>query len=183
MTNLPSEPERATIEDLQTIVNLKKETVTWLQTKGTDQWAEPWPSESEQNDRIKRGLEERATWIVWHGSTPVATITAQPNGSSRLWTPEERRQPAVYLHRLIINRDYAGRRYGADLISWAERHAAQESGARTARIDVWTTNIALHDYYRGIGFGFLRYAECGDYPSSALFERPIDAADREFGDD
>lgn len=182
MTNLPSEPRRATVEDFQTIVNLRKEAVSWLQTKGTDQWAEPWPSESEQNDRIKRGLRDRATWIVWDGWAPVATITAHPEGSARLWTPAERRQPAVYVHRLITSRDYAGRKYGADLITWAAGRAARRFGARTARIDVWTTNIALQDYYLGIGFTFLRYADCGDYPSTALFERPIDDADREFAD-
>ncbi|MEU8228224.1 GNAT family N-acetyltransferase [Actinoplanes sp. NPDC048967] len=166
----------ASIEDHQAIVNLIKGAASWLPTKGTDQWAKPWPSLAERDERIRQGLETESTWMVWDGATAVATITSFRHGSTLLWTAEERRLPAVYLNRVCINRDYAGQGIGARLIDWASGKAAAEYGAQVSRIDVWSTNFKLHDYYRGIGFRFLRRVDDSlDYPSGALFERPIAA--------
>jgi ribosomal protein S18 acetylase RimI-like enzyme len=174
-----AEPRLATIDDLQTIINMVKDAADWLQTKGTDQWAKPWPSCTERDERIRHGLATNSTWIIWDGSTAVATLTAHRDGLEQLWTPEERREPAVYVHRVIVNREYAGRQVGAQLIDWASLRAAREYGARQTRIDVWTTNDALHDYYRRIGFTFIRFAEShATYPSRALFRRPIEAISR-----
>jgi ribosomal protein S18 acetylase RimI-like enzyme len=174
MKNLPGEPRVASISDHQAIVNLIKEAASWLQTKGTDQWAKPWPSEPDRDERIAFGLATGATWMVWDGATAVATITSYREGNKELWRPAELCRPAVYLHRLCINRDYAGRDIGAALIDWASDRAAQEYGAVSARVDVWTTNAGLHRYYERIGFRFLRVAaDFADYPSGALFERPM----------
>lgn len=173
MRKLPSEPRLARAEDHQTIVNLVKEASSWLHTKGTDQWARPWPSERERDERIAHGLRSEATWMIWEGCTAVATITSYRRGDARLWTPEERAQPAAYVHRLIINREYAGQAVGAAFVDWAADRASAEYGARCVRIDVWATNTALHDYYRAIGFSFVRLATgYTDYPSGALFQRP-----------
>jgi predicted GNAT family N-acyltransferase len=177
------EPRLATVDDFQTIINLVKEAAGWLHTKGTDQWAVPWPSIEERDGRISQGLDSKSTWMVWDGATAVATLTAHDKGLARLWTPEERREPAVYVHRVIVNREYAGKRVGAGLIDWAAQQAAREYGATQTRIDVWTTNKALHNYYRSIGFKFIRFAENYDnYPSRALFQRPIETAGRSAPD-
>jgi GNAT superfamily N-acetyltransferase len=170
-------PQLATPADQQTVVNLVKEAADWLRDKGTDQWARPWPSLAERDERIGAGIAARATWIVWDGAVAVATITARRQGDPRLWHRDELDQPAAYAHRLVVNRDYAGRGIGADLLTWAGERAAAEYAARVTRIDVGTTNAALHRYYERIGFRFVRIADSGwDCPSLALFERPVPAA-------
>jgi len=168
------EPRLATTADLQTILNLIKEAAGWLHTMGTDQWSRPWPSRRERDDRIRDSVAAKATWILWDGATAVATITAHRDGHERLWTPEELLQPAVYLHRIVVSREYAGRRIGARLIDWATNRAALKYGARQTRIDVWATNEALHKYYEAIGFEFVRRADYPGYPSNALFQRPVE---------
>ncbi|OLB64087.1 MAG: hypothetical protein AUI10_12600 [Actinobacteria bacterium 13_2_20CM_2_72_6] len=158
--------------------NLAKELKDWLHTRNTDQWARPWPTAEEHDERIRRNLAANATWILWDGAVAAATITVHGEGNAALWTGAERREPAVYLHRIMVSRYYAGQRIGARLIDWAAARAAAEYGARQARIDVWTDNTALHAYYTTIGFTFLRLADCRpDYPSRALFQRPIAVAD------
>jgi GNAT superfamily N-acetyltransferase len=78
----------------------------------------------------------------------------------------------------VVNRDYAGQRIGADLLDWAAMEAATEYGAARTRIDVWTTNAALHAYYERIGFLPVRIVrENGwDCPAGALFQRPIEGS-------
>lgn len=41
---------------------------------------------------------------------------------------------------------------------------------------MWTTNDALHAYYRQQGFEFCGFGEASaDYPSAALFQKPTQA--------
>ncbi len=168
------EPRLASEADQQTILNLIKDAAEWLRTKGTSQWATPWPSHAERDERVRHSIDAGCTWVVWDGPTAVATVTSHRDGLPMLWTEAERRVPAVYLHRLIVGREYSGLGVGAWLVDWATRRAVAEYGAVETRIDVWTDNRALHRYYLGIGFGFVRVAQdCGTYPSCALFRRPV----------
>ncbi len=58
------------------------------------------------------------------------------------------------------------------MLDWSGLLAARQWGARWIRVDVWTTNLALHNFYSGRGFSFVRLCEKVDYPSSALFQKP-----------
>jgi len=80
----------------------------------------------------------------------------------------------VYVSRLVVSRSYAGAGVGAELVNWVGMWARKQYGARWIRIDVWTTNIALHSYYQKEGFRFLRFCDDVDYPSAALFQRSTD---------
>jgi predicted N-acetyltransferase YhbS len=74
----------------------------------------------------------------------------------------------MYLHRLIVRRKYSG--IGTDVIEWACKRAG-ELGNDWVRIDVWTDNIGLHQYYEQRGFRHVRTLDLSDYPSGALFQR------------
>ena len=60
------------------------------------------------------------------------------------------------------------------MLDWAGLRAAREYDARWVRVDVWTTNIKLHAYYRGQGFKFRDYSPVPGYPSAALFQKAVD---------
>jgi hypothetical protein len=61
------------------------------------------------------------------------------------------------------------------LIDWAGLHAQGLYGAKWIRIDVWSSNIALHDYYSRNGFQRCGSCVDPDYPSGALFQKPVSA--------
>jgi ribosomal protein S18 acetylase RimI-like enzyme len=167
----------ATPDDLKIILELFNEASRWLQNKNTDQWSRPWPTEPERDARVLRGLLACRTWLVEDRGSPVATITCRPEGYDLLWSEAERAEPAAYVSRLIVARGYAGQMIGEGLIDWAAARARREWRAESVRIDVWTTNISLHNYYKQLGFCFLRECDDTDYPSAALFWRPINEAD------
>jgi GNAT superfamily N-acetyltransferase len=164
---------RATERDHDLIVGLIDEAADWLRTKNTDQWAQPWPSLEDRNHRIRRDLRAGKTWIAWDDGMPTATITADPTGSA-IWPDDLLRERAVYVCRLVVSRTHAGRRVGAELLNWAGLRARQRHGARWVRVDVWTTNRALHTYYKQQGFKFYGFCERDDYPSAALFQKPTE---------
>ena len=170
---------RGMADDFELVLGMIDEAASWLQTKGTDQWATPWPTRQARDERVRRGLRNGDTWVVEDDGAAVATITYRRSGNQRLWGPQEGREAAVYVSRLIVRREYAGKGIGAALLDWAAQRAVRDWSAQWIRIDVWTTNVALHKYYENQGFKFCRicrFHENGNaqrlYPSAALFQKP-----------
>jgi GNAT superfamily N-acetyltransferase len=156
-----------------TIIGLIDEAAAWLGTKGTDQWAQPWPNRADRDGRVRLALHQRKTWICWDRDMPAATLTADLDADP-YWAPEHSRppRPAVYVHRLVVARSYAGLRLGSALLNWAGRTGRLAHGAHSIRISAWTTNLALHQYYRGAGFTLRGFHADDGYPSAARFEKP-----------
>jgi GNAT superfamily N-acetyltransferase len=161
---------------------LVRQASVWLRaSKDTDQWATPWPDRAGHRDRIANDLLKGKTWLVWDGTTAAATITIDTDepldgNEQPVWPASKRREPALYVRRVIVNRNYAGRGLGAALFDWAAHVAKRDHGARLLRIDVWTTNVELHAYYERLGFARCPGRdprELGNYPSQALFEREV----------
>jgi GNAT superfamily N-acetyltransferase len=170
---------RASERDLGVITGLIDEAANWLRTKNTDQWAQPWPSVEDRSDRILTDLLADRTWIAWDGDTPAATFTASAE-HNLIWPAETRRESAVYVCRLVVRRSHSGQGLGARLLDLAGIRAKREVGARWVRVDVWTTNRALHAYYTQQGFEFCGFCENADhYPAAALFQKSTDRIDPE----
>ena len=164
---------RASEEDFEAVRNLLTEASRWLRRKGTSQWALPWPNENGRNKNIRRAIRAGRTWIVWDGNLAAATLTASPN-HHEIWPSENWHEQAVYVRRLAVSRRYAGRGLGGQLLDWAGKRASREYGALWIRVDVWTTNVGLHDYYRRQGFEYCGLSPVPGYPSAALFQRATD---------
>jgi GNAT superfamily N-acetyltransferase len=164
---------RASTDDFEAVHSLLTEAARWLQTeKGTDQWAAPWPDENGRNERIMRAIEAGRTWIAWDDARPATTLTTSPN-HHMIWPEENGRDPAVYVRRIVVSRQYARRGLGSQLLDWAGLRANRLYGARWVRVDVWTTNTELHAYYRKLGFKFCDYSPIPNYPSAALFQKSV----------
>ena len=164
---------RAGEGDRDAIVGLVKAASEWLRCKDTDQWSQPWPSEAEWNPRILRDLAAGVTWIVRDNRNVVATITGDSEDDP-IWPLEWQRDLAVYVRRLIVSRDRAGRGLGAALLDWAGLTALRGYGARWTRVGVWSTNQGLLAYYRRQGFMFCGTSTDPVYPSGALFQKSTD---------
>ncbi len=174
MPHWPLTLRRARLQDMPGIIGLIDEAARWLRDhKETDQWATPWPNRTGRDSRILASLRAGKTWICWDRDTPAATITADPDHDP-YWGQGQHDDPAIYVHRLVVARSYAGHRLGSALLDWAGRTARQELGARWVRVSAWTTNLGLHSYYVAAGF-----TPCGrhpddGYPSAARFQKPTD---------
>jgi ribosomal protein S18 acetylase RimI-like enzyme len=166
----------ATPDDRSAVLGLISEAKEWLGTKGTDQWSTDWLDRDgrTRNDRVKCSLKEDKTWLVWFTlegeRIPVATVTIENSANRDIWAAADAR--AVYLSRLVTARSFSGLHIGTALIDWACTRAISRYGADLVRIDVWTDNCALHDYYKMRGFRSCGYCPDKKYPSRALFEKP-----------
>lgn len=168
---------KAAPEHLDVILGLVEDARTWLRDQDTDQWAAPWPDRAARDARVLRGLTNGKTWIVWDDDVPAATVTMATRANPAVWSKPEclcdLSERAVYVHRLITARKYAHRGLGSQLIDWAGLRTSREYGAKWIRIDVWTSNLALHDYYQKRGFEPCGFCRDPEYPSGALFQKPV----------
>jgi len=171
---------QGTLEDSEEVHKLVREAADWLRTsKDTDQWAQPWPDQTGHRDRIRTDLNKGKTWLLWDGPTAAGTITIDTEepvdvDERPVWPAHKSPEPAIYVRRVIVGRRYSGIGLGAAMLDWAAEAATVEYQATLLRIDVWTTNRGLHEYYEKQLFARRRARDPGelpDYPAQALFER------------
>ncbi|UFS95440.1 GNAT family N-acetyltransferase [Nocardia huaxiensis] len=123
---------------------------------------------------VAQAIRGGETWIAEIDGEPAGTITVNDRADEGLWSPGELAD-AVIVHYMIVDLRFAGQRVGDALLA----HAAMLARTRHrtwVRLDAWTTNPGLHDYYRRAGFRLARIAGPeATGPSRALFERRADS--------
>jgi GNAT superfamily N-acetyltransferase len=170
----------AMTEDTKSIIKMIDEAGRWLRRvrPATDQWAKPWPSRAARDARVADGIERGRTWLVEANGVAAATVTVEESDHTLVWPVELRKEPAVYAHRIVVARRWAGLDVGGDLIDWAASRGQRDPGQGVTpwwlRIDVWATNERLHAYYESHGFARVK-EPCAipGYPASALFQRQL----------
>jgi GNAT superfamily N-acetyltransferase len=158
---------QATPADTPTVVELWNEAKDWLAAQGLDQWQYPIKMHN-----VDRAIDARLCWLVEpRNGSAVATITLEFDADLSLWRPAEMPDEALYVHRLVVRRSKAHQNLGAEILDWADDQV-RTAGRTFLRLDAWTNNVRLHEYYRCLGFRLVRIV---DHPSGsgALFERPV----------
>jgi GNAT superfamily N-acetyltransferase len=167
---------QASADQFDTVFELLAEGVSWLRSKGLDQWStwEKW------RDKMRPSLERGDVWLLCDGDSVIGTVTVETNGDSDFWTTGELGEAAGYVSKLAIRRDRAGDELGRLLLDWAGDHAYRY-GCDWLRLDAWKGNERLHAYYLDRGWTYLRTAEAPGRHSGALFQivaRPLGEAMR-----
>ncbi|MEU5900269.1 GNAT family N-acetyltransferase [Streptomyces venezuelae] len=159
----------ATLDDIPRLQKFRQDAAAWLADRGLDQWSTVYP------DDLLRSSIKAGTVFLFHEEAeedPVATVTLDTLADPILWTPAEIREPALYVHKLTLSRLGSGSGLGSRILDWCGDRAAQ-AGCDWLRLDAWTTNTALHTYYRSQGFTHLRTVHNEQaYGSGWVAQRP-----------
>jgi GNAT superfamily N-acetyltransferase len=166
---------KATLADVDTIMRWRQEITRWLAAQSLDQWTIPLPRSA-----VAATISAGQTWMVWDGDEPAATLTLtayidlddlwKPDRDPEaLWYPQDDPAGALYIAKTMTPRQRAGNGLGREMLDWAGGRAF-DAGVTWLRLDAWTTNPRLHDYYRNEGFQHVRTIETR--VSGACFQRP-----------
>jgi len=157
---------QAVDSDLPTVVELWNAAQKWLSEIGQDQWQYPV-----KTDGICSAIADKTCWLVQDGvGSVLATVTLDDYADPKLWTPDDVPTDAAYLHRLVVRSGARGEGLGSAILDWASKEAMR-AGKTWVRLDAWTNNTKLHDYYRHMGFEAVRVVNAGGVQSGALFQR------------
>jgi protein-tyrosine phosphatase len=140
--------EQATAADAEALLAMRERLSAWLAMRGVMQWQPGTPS-------VARLREQIAV-----GSVYVGRLNDHLIGSFTLTDEDERiwgvdATSAAYVHRLMVDRRWAHRGFGATLLTWAEEHC--RTVAKThVRLDCVEINSTLIEYYRNAGYKEVR---------------------------
>lgn len=70
-----------------------------------------------------------------------------------IWRDKENGN-AIYLHRIVLNREYAGAKVFKTILHWAINYS-KVNNLNYVRMDTWAENSKLIDYYKKYGFRFI----------------------------
>ncbi len=157
-------------DDASTILRLMQESSLWMKQWGYHQWTNAYPRElliSEiSNARVFMAVKDQLV---------IGTVTLDETAGSYWRVPLLRAQ---YLHRLIIDRAYAGKSLGKELMQWSERFAASR-GHTKMRLDCDAKNDRLRDYYEALGYAMLGIESDSHYQMDfALYEKSLKIANK-----
>jgi GNAT superfamily N-acetyltransferase len=152
----------------QLVHKVRDEAGEWLSTKGTDQYRGGLDMD-EVHANIDRDFD-RYPFVGWLVDGEVVAMMALIAPEAEFWTPEELAEPQTYISRFFVVEH--GKGYGAALLEAVVARARLE-GKHWVRLNCWSTNTKLHDYYIAQGFEYVRTCAIPGRMSGALFQREI----------
>ncbi|WP_214403007.1 GNAT family N-acetyltransferase [Pseudonocardia lacus] len=169
---LPATPvliRPAVMSDLTQVVALIAEAARWIRQldPGLAQWQ---TDDCWRRNWVHLDIVAGTLWVIEDAGRVVATITVDEWADADFWKPEDDVLSAFYCHRMAVTRSHAGRGLGSAMLDWASR-LAEGAGRPLLRFDAWSTNHALHQYYKGLGFEMVRNEPLEWRGSGALFQR------------
>jgi hypothetical protein len=99
----------------------------------------------------------------------VGSVATKRSGHHR--TGQQRDSPLRHRRTFVAVQHEADRGVPARCATSFGARAANQ-GARSLRVDVWTTNDKLQQYYRDQGFTHVRTVVLSHNPSGAVLQRP-----------
>ncbi|MCQ6560069.1 GNAT family N-acetyltransferase [Paenibacillus mendelii] len=158
--NQEARASQAKPEDAAAILELLIQTAKWLRSKGSHQWS--GLLEGRDNHDTTGSISRGNVFMCKHGEFLAGIMILLPEPSEwdrRLWG-DEGHEGAIYLHRLAISRDHAGKSLGQDMMRWAEE-GIRFQGKDRIRLDCIADNPVLNDFYSRIGYEFKGQAPGG----------------------
>ncbi|TXS36394.1 GNAT family N-acetyltransferase [Streptomyces sp. OR43] len=142
--------------DLPKLLAFREEAAAWLKDVGSDQWSRPYPA-----DRLLATIEAGTVFMLWDQAVAAGTITLSTEPEDGLWEHQELAESSIFINKLTVARTHAGKNIGGRLLDWAGDRA-HRAGVTWLRLDAWTTNRALQQYYLCHGFQHVRTVTEGD---------------------
>lgn len=159
----------ATASEVDLIAQWRAERAAWLARKGRDQWGNAGLRDNAFLERVTSSIKAGETWMLTKAGEPIGTIAIDQWSDPGLWSADEM-SDALFLHRLISPLASSGHDVAGPLVSHALGLAAQQQ-KRFLRLDAWSTNTGLHQFWVRQGFEHLRTVP--RVASGALFQRPV----------
>ncbi|QNE20190.1 GNAT family N-acetyltransferase [Kribbella qitaiheensis] len=150
----------------QLVHQVRDEAGEWLATKGTDQYRGGLDM-AQVHANIDDDFDN-FPFVGWEVDGRVVAMMAIIDPEADFWTPEELAEPQTYISRFFVVEH--GHGYGSALLEAVVDIAARDR-KDWVRLNCWSTNTRLHDYYIAHSFEHVRTCNIAGRMSGALFQR------------
>jgi ribosomal protein S18 acetylase RimI-like enzyme len=148
-------------DEVDVVLDVLADAASWLRKRGVEQWPERFDP-----DWVMPAIEREETWLAELDGEVVGTLVVQWE-DPLFWAgyPDD----AGYLHRLAVR--LHGETMGAQLLRWAEQHAA-DADKTYLRLDCVASNALLRAYYERAGYERVADVTVGPY-TQARYEKRV----------
>lgn len=152
------------LQDLEQIFGLFEHSIDYQEKNGYPVWR------NYDRNAIVRDIESKSQYKVVADSA-IALVFSVSYTDKIIWR-EMDQGSSVYLHRIVVNPAFKGRKLFARVLDWSIRHAKEKS-LDTVRMDTWANNPVLISYYRGFGFSIVENFTTPDSPDLPKHNRNL----------
>lgn len=154
-------------EDLPFIYRLFEEAIRFQKQNHYIGW------KNYDKEYIQKDVENGLLFKLVRGKS-IVCIFSVCYSDVLIWREKEKGE-AIYLHRLVLNREFKGEKVFQSVLNWA-LFIAKEKGLRYIRMDTWAQNEKLIDYYQNYGFQFVENYTTADTEDLPLQHRNLNVA-------
>lgn len=134
------------IGDLEQVFELFEHSVKYQEERGYPVW------KNYDKRAITRDIEDKNQYKVVADSR-TAIVFSVCYKDPVIWREYEKGD-SVYLHRIVVNPEFKGKKLFGAVVDWAIEHCKQR-GLKNIRMDTWAVNSNIINYYKGFGFNFV----------------------------
>ena len=132
-----------TPQDLEQIHTFFEESIRYQLERGYPDWKN-YDRNAIVND-IRNNLQYK---II--SNDQMAIVFSVCYADKIIWREHERGD-ALYLHRIVVNPAFKGKKLFGQILAWAKQHCVAQ-GLKKIRMDTWAQNPNIIQYYLTFGF-------------------------------
>lgn len=137
------EVKHTELRDLKQIFELFEGSIKYQEKKGYPVWR------NYDKNAIIHDIEDKRQYqfVI---DAKAAIIFSVRYTDKIIWRDLDKGE-SIYLHRIVVNPEFKGRKLFGTILNWAIEHSKQK-GLQSIRMDTWAANPTLIDYYESFGF-------------------------------
>ena len=147
--------QNSTLSDFNFIYWLYEEAINYHKRNNYVSWSEIDPQ------FLKKEIEKKLHYkIVKNGD--ILCVFAIAFSDPIIWRTKDQGN-AAYLHRIVVNPNFKGQRQFSKVLKWAIDYALANK-LSAIRMDTWTKNPKIIEFYKHYGFKFIEEYITPDTP-------------------
>lgn len=140
------------IQDVDVSISVMLNAGKWLDESGKNpsQW---WHPQNMNRDFLLNHVNANEFYAALVDGKPAASVVLQDNERNQSWKSidNDKKQPALYIHWLCVDREFAGKGLSKMMITLAQREAKKRKFS-FVRLDIITHEMKLRKIYDTLGF-------------------------------
>jgi ribosomal protein S18 acetylase RimI-like enzyme len=132
--------------DLEKIFELFEHSINYQEKNGYPVWR------NYDKNAIVRDIENNNQYKIIIDSKTAIVFSVRYDDKV-IWRDLDKGD-SIYLHRIVVNPEFKGQKLFREILKWVINHSKQ-NGLSSIRMDTWTANPTIIEYYKSFGFTFI----------------------------
>lgn len=163
-----------TKDDLAQIFGFFESSIRYQEEKGYPVWR------NYDRNAVTKDVENKHQYkIVMNGH--IAIVFSVCYSDKIIWRHLDLGR-SLYLHRIVVNPIFKGRKLFAKILEWCIRYCREEQ-LKNIRMDTWAANLNIIAYYKGFGFQVIENYTTPDSPDLPVHNRKLELTLLEYNFD